>query len=312
MQKGKIWVGVIVILTTLVTGCLEESDFEKQQKQSDKEISNYLKENNINTETSSFGIHYEKLVSEPNGEAPASGDVMYVKYVIVTLDGDTLESVQDEAVPFKFNWNSVLPQGMNYGIDILKTGEKARFYLPSYTSYNSYSPSDNSFRAYTNFIVEMELVATMDETDVQNAEIDTIEDYIASEGFEDVIPSSSGLYYKTLTPGEGESPKSYNQVKLHYKRSYLDGTVIQETEADKPLTVQMNTNQLVKGFEQGVLQMKKGEKALLIMPSNLAFGSSVQIMPSNLREELFEYGHITTNVKPYAPVMYEVELLEIK
>ncbi|UXP31138.1 FKBP-type peptidyl-prolyl cis-trans isomerase [Reichenbachiella agarivorans] len=312
MQKRKMIAGIMVVLAMVTFGCIEESDFEKQQKQSDKEISNYLKENNINAEKSAYGLYYEVLTTNTSGATPKSGDVMLVRYHIKTLDGDSLESILDDTVSFKFNWNSIIPEGINYGISVMKVGEKIRFYLPSYTAYNGFSPEDRAFAPYSNFIVEMELVDAQSESDVFENEIEQIQAYISDQNLDDVIPSSSGLYFKTLEAGDGDTPDTYSQVTLNFKRRYLDGTLIQETTAGKPLVVNMGSDQLVEGFHQGVMKMKKGEKALLIMPSDIAFGSSVQVIPSNLREELFDLGYITTNVRPYSPVLYEVELLDIK
>ncbi|PIB34960.1 hypothetical protein BFP72_05920 [Reichenbachiella sp. 5M10] len=312
MQKGKIGVGVMVLLTALFTGCLDESEFEKQQKISDKQISEYLSTNGIEADQSSFGIYYEQLTDQTGGEAPSTGDIVQVRYLLMTLDGDTLETRLDDTVQFKFNWNSVIPRGINYGVDILHQGEKIRFYLPSYTAYEEYAPEDHSFAPYSNFIVEMELVDILSEEEMHISEVDAIDSYLMEQGLTDMTPSSSGLYYQTIEAGDGDSPKNYNQVVLHYSRKYLDGTVIQETEPDNPLTVSLASGQLVEGFYEGVMKMKEGEKALLIMPSDLAFGSSIEIMPSYLRAELFAYGYLTSNVKPYAPVIYEVELVEIK
>ncbi|MCV9386440.1 FKBP-type peptidyl-prolyl cis-trans isomerase [Reichenbachiella ulvae] len=305
-------VGMMAALAIVGFACLEESEIEKQQKANEKAILNYLETNNIQAEQSSYGLYYEKLTSNSAGAEPAAGQVISVKYEIKTLGGQLLESVTDTTVDIKVNWSSVLPVGINYGIDVLREGEKGRFYLPAHVAYDSYSPDDNSFGPYTNFIVDLELVDIKTEDDLFETEIDLIEAYIGENNLTEVQSKANGLYHKTLEAGDGEEPLSYNYVTLHFKRSYLDGTVIAETEASKPLTVRLNENALVEGFYQGVLEMKEGEKALLIMPSELAFGGSVQVMPSSLREELFENGFITTNVRPYSPVMYEVELLEVK
>lgn len=303
-------IGMMAILAFAGFGCLEESDYEKQIDSNNKAIENYLKQNNINAEQSSYGMYYEVLSEGNSQEAPAAGEVVLVSYDIYTLSGQLLET-HEAPVPFKFNWNSVIPTGINYGLDVMKKGDVIRMYLPAHAAYDSYSPDNNSFAAYTNFIVEMELVDIKTEEDILEEEMSEIESYIEANSLEPTS-TSSGLYYETLEEGDGDSPETYNIVKLHFTRSYLDGTVIAQTGADDPLVVRLNQNALVEGFHEGVMKMKEGEKARLIMPSELAFGGSVQVIPQYLRQELYENGYISTNVKPYSPVIYEVELLEIQ
>jgi hypothetical protein len=57
--------------------------------------------------------------------------------------------------------------------------------------------------------------------------------------------------------------------------------------------------------------MREGGKALLIMPSKMAFGKSVQVIPQKLREDWVEDESIQPLAKPYTSVMYEVELLKV-
>jgi len=47
------------------------------------------------------------------------------------------------------------------------------------------------------------------------------------------------------------------------------------------------------------------------MPSRLAFGMSVQILPRQLRDELVETGEFEPSARPYSPLIYEVELLSV-
>lgn len=312
--KNKFYQQTMAILALFVlslSGCIEESDYEKQQKQSDQEIKAYLESNNIQAEKSSNGVYYESITSNPDGDVPKVGDVMKVKYELRTLDGKLLESHLTDSSLLRFSSSAVIPSGVSYGLDIIKEGEKIRCYLPSYLAYNSYSVQDE-FGPNSNFILDIELTATATEDDIHKKQIDEIEAYIVTEGLGDITPTTSGLYFKSLEAGTGDEAKTYHTATLHYSRKTLDGTVIQETEADSPLIVNLNTNQLVPGFREGVLKMKVGEKALLILPSDIGFGSSVKVIPNTIREELWESGLISSLVEPYTIVMYEVELLDVK
>ena len=301
----------LFLMNYLLSSCFPESEAEKQRAESDLKISKYLSENNINAQESEFGIYYQHLTSNENGQKPKFGEVLKVKYEISTLEGKVLESYTTDSTLLRFDNYSVLPSGFNYGVDIMRKGDRIRCYIPSYLAYNNYAPVDQ-FGPDTNFILDIELVDITTEDEVYKNHIDEIEKYIDTEGLGEILPSFSGLYFISLEDGNGEEAKTYHTATLHYKRKYLDGTLIQETEANKPLTVALNTNQLVEGFREGILKMKEGQKALLIMPSKIAFGSSIKVVPSTIRKELWEDGYIGSLVDAYRIVQYEVELLELK
>lgn len=297
----------------LTTGCLEESEFEKQMKESDLKIQNYLKTNKENAKQADNGIYYKMLKQNGSGQRPEPGEVMSVKYEIWTLSGKLLESKTEEPTLLKFGWNHIIPNGFNHGLDIIRKGEKIRCFLPSYLAYNSYQGQD-LFGPNTNFIIEIELIDILSEEEVFKQEIDKIEEFVKQGQLQGVTTTSSGLYFKSYKsePLNSDKAKIYHTAKIHYERKYLDGTLIQKTEDDKPLTVRLDTRQLVDGFREGILKMQEGEKALLIMPSEIAFGASVKVIPEAIRKDLWEDGYIGSLVDAYSPVYYEVELVELK
>lgn len=309
-MQGKWWIAAL-ILSIGTFGCFEESELEKLQKESDQKIDAYLEANNIEPMVSPYGLKYEKLEENNDGDLPSSGDVLSVKYTIKTLEGTLISSLDGDSTLFRFGSSRVVPYGVNYGMDVTKTGEKVRFYLPQYMAYQNFYPADGTFEPFENFIVEMELIKLFTESEVNEIENGLIMDYITQNQVEDLTTTATGLHFKTLEAGEGNVVQAYNSVTFHYTRKYLDGTVIQTTTTGNPVTAIVGSELLVEGLNEGILKMKAGEKALLIMPSDLAFGSSTSIFPEVLRAEMYDDGIVNNLVAPYSPVMYEVELLEI-
>ena len=68
---------------------------------------------------------------------------------------------------------------------------------------------------------------------------------------------------------------------------------------------------MIEGFEEGIELMQEGEKALLIMPSNLAYGESFQVVPAQIREDLIDKELIRESVEPFSPLIFEVELVDV-
>ena len=112
---------------------------------------------------------------------------------------------------------------------------------------------------------------------------------------EGVKTTASGLAYKVLTEGTGPNPKATDQVTVHYTGKLIDGKVFDSSvKRGQPATFPLN--RVIPGWSEGVQLMKKGGKATLYLPSNLAYGERGA-------------GGV---IPPNAALIFEIELLEIK
>lgn len=84
---------------------------------------------------------------------------------------------------------------------------------------------------------------------------------------EGVITLESGLQIQHVTVGTGKTPVESDQVKVDYKGNTIDGNVFDQGE-----DVTFPLNGVVKGFREALLNMKEGGKAIVTMPSDLAYG----------------------------------------
>lgn len=93
-------------------------------------------------------------------------------------------------------------------------------------------------------------------------------DYMAKNGQkEGVVVTESGLQIETVVEGKGAQAKDGDKVLVNYK-----GTLINGTQFDANDSTEFNVNGVVKGFKEGIMAMKEGGKAILTMPSDLAYG----------------------------------------
>lgn len=85
----------------------------------------------------------------------------------------------------------------------------------------------------------------------------------------------TGLRYLVLKPGKQDAPSPVPGmlVSVVYKGMLLNGTVFDEAEASKPLKIRLGRGNLVEGWEEALQKMHQGEKWLLIVPPELAYGS---------------------------------------
>lgn len=108
---------------------------------------------------------------------------------------------------------------------------------------------------------------------LQNEEAEKLAQYIQKENIT-ATPSESGLYKIIQKEGEGEAVAKGKVVTVHYTGMLLDGTVFDSSvKRDTPFKFQLGQNTVIKGWEEGLATMKKGEKARFIMPSSLGYGA---------------------------------------
>ena len=66
--------------------------------------------------------------------------------------------------------------------------------------------------------------------------------------------------------------KAGDTVKVHYHGTFEDGTVFDSTREKDPFQFKLGENQVVRGFEQGILGMTPGEKKSFSVTPVEAFG----------------------------------------
>jgi FKBP-type peptidyl-prolyl cis-trans isomerase FkpA len=83
--------------------------------------------------------------------------------------------------------------------------------------------------------------------------------------------SPTGLVYRALREGTGQSPVSTSTVKVQYVGKLTDGTVFDSSEKrGKPAEFQLG--QVIPCWREGVQKMKTGGRAELVCHSDLAYG----------------------------------------
>ena len=69
-----------------------------------------------------------------------------------------------------------------------------------------------------------------------------------------------------------QEAKNGNQVKVHYHGRLDDGTTFDSSEGRSPLQFEVGAGQVIKGFDDGVLGMKEGDKKTIHIPVHEAYG----------------------------------------
>ena len=111
------------------------ADGETALKKGEEFLAENAKKDNIVTTES--GLQYEVL-TEGNGANPAATDIVTVHYKGQLVDGKVFDSSIERGEPIEFPLNQVIP-GWTEGVQLMKVGDKFRFYIPSNLGYGNRS-----------------------------------------------------------------------------------------------------------------------------------------------------------------------------
>lgn len=85
---------------------------------------------------------------------------------------------------------------------------------------------------------------------------------------------ASGIWYSISKQGTGPTPAAGQTVQVKYKGMFLDGRVFDNSDFHGgPLEFPVGVGQVIPGWDQSVLAMKQGEKRLMVIPPELAYGA---------------------------------------
>lgn len=128
-----------------------------------------------------------------------------------------------------------------------------------------------------------------EQQEAAKAELDKL-----ASGFE---ITDTGLRYKIIQKGDGKQAEKGNMVSVHYKGQLADGTVFDSSyKRNQPLDFQVGVGQVIPGWDEGICLLNVGDKARLVIPSDLGYGSAGA-------------GGV---IPPNATLVFDVELMGVK
>jgi len=175
-------------------------------------------------------------------------------------------------------------KGSEEGMVGMKPGGKRTIIIPSKLAYGPAGmgpvPPNTSLK------VVVEMVSVKEITPVKMWDADSTQ----------FKTTSSGLKYYIIKEGDGPAVEKDKQVSVHYSGFLLDGTKFDSSiERDEPITLVAGTGQVIPGWDEGLLLLKKGSKAKFIVPPSLGYGNR-------------DLGKIPPN----STLIFDVEIVDVK
>ncbi|MES2837634.1 MAG: FKBP-type peptidyl-prolyl cis-trans isomerase [Bacteroidota bacterium] len=125
-----------------------------------------------------------------------------------------------------------------------------------------------------------------------NAEIDA---YVKRRNLQ-MTETGTGLRYMIYKNGVGVKAESGNYVNISFKVSLLDGTVCYSTDKKGPQEVLIGQDHVESGIHEGLQLMHVGDKAIFILPPNIAHGLIGD----------------QDKIPPLSTIIYDVELISLR
>lgn len=244
-------------------------------------------------ETAETGLKY-KFLTNVEGDSVKLGDIVqiHVKYTN-SKDSALFNSFKmPEPITMPIN-PSTFKGSFEEAVAMMTPGDSAQFLIAADSifrkEYGATRPSivdSGSFLTFTVKMLKAEkkevFQARMEKEKAEKASKQIVIDealianYITQKGLKPT-KTDKGVYIQTNKAGKGIAPAAGDTVKVHYTGRTLDGKVFDSSLKENggmgsTFDFVLGVTPIIQGWQDGIAQMKEGDKSTLIIPSPLAYG----------------------------------------
>lgn len=271
------------------------------------------------------GIQYQFFKHDEKGAKPVFGDYAEIMLTLknandsVIYDARHRRNANDTSSTFKLILKKSFSGCLGQGITMMAAGDSASFrisadslylktfhsgVLPPYIKAGSFVTINVKLLS---FQTPEEMAANLDkqikerETEMEKlkaAEQSEIDKYLADSNIK-AKPESDGIYILQRVKGKGKPIKNGDSVEVKYSCTLLDGTLAETSDlggGKDTFTLIFGRDHFIKGFDDIIANLENGGSVKALLPSSVAYGDQT-------------ISHI---IKPYTPLIYNVEIIHVK
>lgn len=283
-----------------------QADIEQMKQtmieKSEKALADYLAKNNITVSPEPSGVYIIPM-EKGKGRCPVKGEKVELDFSASLLNGQSVGSTFGSPDKFSFVlgegnalqfWEEVVPK--------MHLGERVQAIIPFDLAYGERSVG--SIPAYSNLVYDIKLLKITTAKELQEEAERAMKElkadsekaffeYLKANNITDY--TASGLFFTKSVVTEGAQPQKGQTVRINFVASYLDGTLLGDSEQlGGHYDFVYGEGTVLKGLEEGVGLMRVGEKAQFVLPYTLAYGTN-------------PYG----NIPAYSNLVFDVELVDV-
>ena len=241
------------------------------------------------------GVKIQKHEHDDSAAKLKEGDIITFDLVIKNAADSTIKDSRKEGKPLQDLVPPAAAAGafkgsFENGLRLLSVGDSATIFVPVdslFKDANQQVPPFLKRGTDVRFIVKIKKAQSRADfekdmsklaAEQTGKDVKLIEAFVAGSG-KKFIKTSTGLYASISNPGAGEGPQMGESWEVNYIGTFLDGK-----EFDKGAGVAMPpVGQLVPGFNEALMLLKKGGKGTFVIPSALGYGAqgAAPRIPSN-------------------------------
>ena len=282
-------------------------------------LDTYFQEKNIEPKKGDHDLFFQ-IEKKGKGQKPKDGDYVKIHYKGMLLDGTVFdESEKDDPYVFRLGHRLVI-KGWDNGLQYFSEGSKGTLFVPSSQGYGDKGIAD-MIPKKASLVYEIELLEIMndkqydqymrDQEKKERAEYEAkkkqqfladkkiVQEYVMKNKMKKAKRLPSGLSYVLTKKGKGETAKKGDYIEVHYEGKLTDGTVFDSSFDKEPFKFTLGKRKAIQGWEEGLLNFKRGSEGWLIVPSQLAYG------PREIREGKI---HIPGN----SVLVFKIKVVDLK
>ena len=283
----KYYLTTLLLFAILFTGCLDaNNDPGCIPVDQSAVLAEY--ENREGFVKSDSGLIY-RVVEEGDVEIPDDIQFVFLTLKGELVTGDVIEETEELIFVDRFN---VPLLGIREGLSMMKEGATYELVIPPELAFGNNPPGGSIIQCGAVVIYEITLDSFLRDPATyleQNANLD------------DVVQTESGLQYRVIEEGEGETAAENNTVRVFYEGKLTNNYVFDSTNPNSPAEFNISGS-IIRGFAEGLQLMNEGSKYQFFIPPGLAYGDNP---PRDPRTGILV-------IPPNAILIFEVEMVEIR
>ncbi|MDZ7718668.1 MAG: FKBP-type peptidyl-prolyl cis-trans isomerase [Balneolaceae bacterium] len=252
-----------ITLLLIFAGCLDNPNTSYDDSEDQAFIEEYSQRDDVTTTSS--GLMY-RVIEEGEGEKPTATSIVLADMEGSSIDGEQSINTFDGDHPSILALKDNLP-GYQEGFQLMNIGSLYEMVFPTNLAFGD------------GRVIHFERIKLL------NTQTGFIEEYTQQE---DVTTTDSGLRYRVIEEGEGESPNETSTIVVNYT-----GTLMNGVEFDSGESSTFTVDGVIDGFAEGLQLMNTGSTYEFLIPADIGYGDDSPGYPG-------------------AVLLFEVELLEIQ
>jgi len=281
-------------------------------KKEEDALKKYIEEKKITVTPAPSGLYFVESV-QGKGMKIDSGTWVKAQFKVSLTDGKQIFSSYDRGEPMQFEYGKRFDTpGFEEGISKMLKGGKATLVVPSKIAFGEMGRGA-MVPPYSTIVYDIEIIDVQSKadhdkqqaTEKKKTELKSetnkqqegtlMKKYLKDKNIT-AKPTPSGLVFVEKVKGTGAKAVAGKKVKVHYTGTLLNGTKFDSSrDRNEPFEFTLGKGQVIKGWDEGIALMNVGGKAIMVIPSNIAYGDR-------------DMG----TIPPYSTLVFDVELLDVK